>query len=57
MRCWGFHGVKTIPGVRESIEQNEWSTAGEQVKVVRGIFEGLAEQIRTAERELIELIP
>ncbi len=51
------YGVKTIPGVRESIEQNEWTTAGEQVKVVRGIFDGLANQIRSAERELIELIP
>ena len=51
------YGVKTIPGVRESIEQNEWATAGEQVKVVRGIFDGLANQIRSAERELIELIP
>ena len=51
------YGVKTIPGVRESMEQNEWATAGEQVKVVRGIFDGLANQIRSAERELIELIP
>ena len=51
------YGVKTIPGVRESIEQNEWATAGAQVKVVRGIFDGLANQIRSAERELIELIP
>ncbi len=51
------YGVKTIPGVRESIEQDDWETARKQVKVVRGIFDGLANQIRSAERELIELIP
>ena len=28
------YGVKTIPGVREAIEQRDWKQADEQIKVV-----------------------
>ena len=51
------YGVKTIPGVRESMEQDDWEMAAEQVKVVRGIFDGLAAQIARAGNELRKLMP
>ncbi len=46
------YGVKTIPGVRESIEQDEWATARTQVGVVRGVFGKVAARIREAEKAL-----
>jgi len=48
------YGVKTIPGVRESIEQDEWATAKQQVGVVRDVFDRVAAQIRAAESALRE---
>ncbi|MDA1314418.1 MAG: M28 family metallopeptidase [Acidobacteria bacterium] len=46
------YGVKTIPGVRESIEQDDWATARTQVGVVRGVFDKVAARIREAEKAL-----
>lgn len=46
------YGVKTIPGVREAIEQNDWATAKEQVGVVRGVFGRVAARVRDAESAL-----
>ena len=46
------YGVKTIPGVREAIEQDDWTTAKEQVGVVRGVFDRVAARIRDAEAAL-----
>ena len=46
------YGVKTIPGVREAIEQDDWTTANEQVGVVRGVFDRVAARIRDAEAAL-----
>ncbi len=46
------YGVKTIPGVREAIEQDDWTTANEQVGVVRGVFDRVASRVRDAEAAL-----
>ncbi len=46
------YGVKTIPGVRESMEQDDWATARAQVGVVRGVFDKVAARIREAETAL-----
>ena len=46
------YGVKTIPGVREAIEQDDWTTAKEQVAVVRGVFDRVAARVRDAEAAL-----
>ena len=46
------YGVKTIPGVREAIEQDDWATAKEQVGVVRGVFDKVAARVREAESAL-----
>ncbi len=46
------YGVKTIPGVREAIEQDDWTTANEQVGVVRGVFGRVASRVRDAEAAL-----
>ena len=36
------YGVKTLPGVREALEQGDWKAAGEQIEVVAGRLEDLA---------------
>ena len=42
------YGVKTLPGVREALEQREWPQAEEQARVVAGLLEGFAAQIDRA---------
>jgi N-acetylated-alpha-linked acidic dipeptidase len=49
------YGVKTIPAIREAIEQNQWETAAAQIGVVRGVFGKLASEISAAEGELKRL--
>ncbi len=49
------YGVKTIPGVREAIEQEQWEAAGKQISIVQHVLETLTEQIRIAETELLAL--
>ena len=46
------YGVKTLPGIREAIEQGQWKTAGEQIGVVKEIFRAVTKQIRAAEKAL-----
>jgi len=51
----GFHtgyGVKTLPGVREGIEQREWSEAEEQIVQLSAALSRYAGEIRTASRLL-----
>jgi N-acetylated-alpha-linked acidic dipeptidase len=50
------YGVKTIPGVREAIEQEVWETAREQVRVVERVLDAMTAQIQSAERELRALL-
>lgn len=42
------YGVKTLPGVREAIEQHNWKEAEEQVAVVSGTIDGVAAEIDRA---------
>ena len=49
------YGVKTIPGVREGIEEEEWEAARFYVRVVSDALAALTGQVREAERILGEL--
>jgi N-acetylated-alpha-linked acidic dipeptidase len=42
------YGVKTIPGVRESIEERNWAEAGTQIPLAAGTLEAMAVQIDKA---------
>ena len=42
------YGVKTLPGVREAIEQREWDTAESQVAIAAEVLESFAAQIDRA---------
>ena len=49
------YGVKTIPGVREGIEEEEWEAARFYVRVVGEALSSLTEQVRQAERIVADL--
>ncbi|HKI01997.1 MAG TPA: M28 family metallopeptidase [Thermoanaerobaculia bacterium] len=42
------YGVKTLPGVREAIEERQWQEASEQIGIVAGVIEGFAKEIDRA---------
>ncbi len=42
------YGVKTLPGVREAIEQRNWNEASEQIRVVSRTLENFADEIDRA---------
>ncbi len=42
------YGVKTLPGVREAIEQRDWKEAEEQIKIVAATIENFAAEIDKA---------
>jgi N-acetylated-alpha-linked acidic dipeptidase len=42
------YGVKTLPGVREAIEQHQWKEANEQIVVVANALENYASAVRNA---------
>ncbi len=42
------YGVKTLPAVREAIEQRQWQEAGEQMSVVAGAITAFAKEIDKA---------
>ena len=46
------YGVKTIPGIREALEQKQWETVKQQVSVFREVLADLTRQVRAAEEEL-----
>lgn len=46
------YGVKTLPAVRESIEQKEWKQADEQIVRVGKVLENTGEAIEGATAEL-----
>lgn len=46
------YGVKTLPGVREALEQKNWVEANEQVKIVSQTLERFAAQVEEAARKL-----
>ncbi len=49
------YGVKTIPGVREGIEEEEWDAARFYVQVVSDALGALTDQVREAEQILADL--
>jgi N-acetylated-alpha-linked acidic dipeptidase len=42
------YGVKTLPAVREAIEQRDWKEAGEQIVIVAAVIESVAAEIDRA---------
>jgi N-acetylated-alpha-linked acidic dipeptidase len=46
------YGVKTVPGVREAVEEKQWETAKKQVGVFREVLADVTRQVRAAEEEL-----
>lgn len=46
------YGVKTLPGVREALEQKNWAEASEQVKVISRALDGMTAQIEAATAKL-----
>ena len=42
------YGVKTLPAIREAIEQRNWQEATEQIPIVAGTIEGFAKEIDRA---------
>jgi len=51
------YGVKTIPGVREAIEQKQWKLADEQLVRIGKILEDEAALIKNAAKELEKALP
>jgi N-acetylated-alpha-linked acidic dipeptidase len=48
------YGVKTLPGIREAIEQKNWSEAASEVTVVAGTLDQVSAQIDRATAKLKE---
>jgi N-acetylated-alpha-linked acidic dipeptidase len=46
------YGVKTIPGVREAIEQKQWNDVEPQIKNASAVLQALASQVDAATRML-----
>jgi N-acetylated-alpha-linked acidic dipeptidase len=46
------YGVKTLPGVREAIEQRNWDEATRELTHLQTALDGLADQIRSAAHRL-----
>jgi N-acetylated-alpha-linked acidic dipeptidase len=51
------YGVKTLPGVRESIEQKQWKLADEQAVRVGKVLENAGEKIQSAAAALGQATP
>lgn len=42
------YGVKTLPGVREAIEERNWTEAEQQMKILAGVLDAFASQVDKA---------
>lgn len=42
------YGVKTLPAIREAIEQRNWKEAAEQIVIVARVIEGFADEVERA---------
>jgi len=42
------YGVKTVPGVREAIEQNQWSDANAQIEIAAKVIEAYVAEVNRA---------
>jgi N-acetylated-alpha-linked acidic dipeptidase len=43
------YGVKTLPGIREGIEERSWKEAQENIEIVAKILQGYTEQVECGE--------
>ena len=50
------YGVKTLPAVRESIEQKDWKLAEESIAKVGKVLENTGEAIQSAAAELTRAV-
>ena len=50
------YGVKTIPAVREAIEQKQWKLSEEQISKVASVLEGESAVINAAAKELESIV-
>jgi N-acetylated-alpha-linked acidic dipeptidase len=50
------YGVKTLPGIREGVEEKAWADAARYVSIVSQAVDELASQVEEARRELEKLI-
>jgi N-acetylated-alpha-linked acidic dipeptidase len=48
------YGVKTLPGVREAIEQRNWKEASEQIEMVANVLEKYSDEIGRATKVVTE---
>ena len=46
------YGVKTLPGIREAIEQHDWDQAGAQIRIVAHHMTALTERLRAVKAEV-----
>ena len=46
------YGVKTLPGVREAIEQRDWKEAEQQIGIASGVLESFAREVDKATKLL-----
>ncbi len=44
------YGVKTLPGIREAIEQRKWPEANEQIRIAAKVIEGYAAALDSARK-------
>jgi N-acetylated-alpha-linked acidic dipeptidase len=49
------YGVKTLPGVREAIEQSRWDEANQQIERLAGVLDAEAKAIDAAAAALAPL--
>ncbi|MDP9360180.1 MAG: M28 family peptidase [Acidobacteriota bacterium] len=42
------YGVKTVPGVREAIEQKQWSDANRQIEIAANVIDGYVAEVEKA---------
>jgi hypothetical protein len=49
--------VKTLPGVRESLEQKQWKLAEEQASRLERVLQSAGEKIRSAAAQLDRAAP
>jgi N-acetylated-alpha-linked acidic dipeptidase len=51
------YGVKTIPGVREAIEQREYEKVEPQIEIAAGVLNAMAERIEQVTSAINDLLP
>ena len=44
-RIAGTYGVKTLPGIREAIEQHNWEEAKQQISAAQQVIDQLSKQL------------